>query len=80
MTYIQRELERIDRALDGAVGDPRFAEIYAASHALHWSLDPETFGAPSDYLASIPLGSPDCSEADRPLELSGNAGPCRRVA
>lgn len=65
MTYIQRELERLERALDNGVGNPRYPEIYAARQALAWAVDPEAFRAPYAYLNGTPEGSADCP-----------AGPC----
>ena len=49
MTYIQQELERLERALDNGAGRPRYLEIYAARQALAWALDPGSTRAPGAY-------------------------------
>jgi len=66
MTYIQRELERLERALDNGVGNPRYPEIYAARQALAWAVDPESARSPHAYLSDIPVGSRDCPACHRP--------------
>ena len=60
MTYIQRELERLERALDYGVGNPRYLEIYAARQALAWASDPGSARSPYGYLMNTFSGSEDC--------------------
>ena len=57
MSFIQRELERLERALDSGVGNPRYPEIYAARQALAWAVDPGTARPPCAYLMSTSSGS-----------------------
>lgn len=61
MTYIEREIARLERALDS--GGKRHEEIYAARQALAWAGDPETFRAPCLYLTGIPASSEGCPAA-----------------
>lgn len=60
MTYIQRELDRLERALDAGVGNPRYYEIYAARQALAWAVDPGAARSPYGYLMNTFSGSKDC--------------------
>ena len=53
MRFIQRELDRIGEALRQPNPASRYDELYAAQQALLWALEPETFKAPYDLLASI---------------------------
>jgi hypothetical protein len=50
MSFIQRELERIQGALTSAEPPECYAELYAAQQALVWVLDSGTFKAPHDML------------------------------
>jgi hypothetical protein len=56
MTFIQLELARLDDALADGVGNPRYAEIYAARQALAWALDPGSARPPMAYLTGTPSG------------------------
>ena len=68
MSFIDRELARLNRALDQGAGNPRYPEIYAAQQALAWACDPEAFRAPWDYLSGIPASSEDCLAVRRPAQ------------
>ena len=65
--FIERELERIGKALH----EPRFADqydqLYAARQALSWALEPDGFKRPYDMLTGTPADSEDCSAVRRPL-------------
>ena len=61
MSFVDRELARLNRALDCGVGDPRYAEIYAAQVALAWVSEPSLVASPFDYLSgSKAAASEDC--------------------
>lgn len=53
MGIVEREMERLDHALDDGVGNPRYPEIYAARQALAWVLEPTSAIAPLTYLAEM---------------------------
>jgi hypothetical protein len=63
MSFIQRELDRINAALH----EPRFVDgteeyrqLYAAQQALSWALDPEIFKAPYETIIGTLGDSEDC--------------------
>jgi hypothetical protein len=74
MSFIQRELDRIQNTLTTAqLSSHRRAELYAAQQALVWALDPTGFKPPYDMIANAtdnPEGSGDCPEENgRSLSL-----------
>lgn len=46
MSFIQRELDKLNRALDCGAGDPNYLQYYAAQQALAWALDPNCAASP----------------------------------
>jgi hypothetical protein len=66
MGFVERELEKLNRALDDGVGNPRYPEIYAAQQALAWALDPEGFQSPSAFVTCSEADSAGCSAGSRP--------------
>ncbi len=60
MSFIKRELEKIEIALH----EPRLAEkyqqLYAAQQALAWALEPKGFKAPYKMITGTPVSSEDC--------------------
>lgn len=68
MGFVERELERLNCALNEGVGDPRYPEIYAAQQALSWALDPTGFRSPYNYLFNIP--TKPSSDSDRLPKMS----------
>lgn len=63
--HIEQEIDRIWAVLRTEPERYRSAELHAAMQALGWALDPKTFRAPFDCIASIPVGSAGCSEDSR---------------
>lgn len=61
MSFIQREIDRIGKALRQSDPVPRYDELYIAQQALMWALEPQLYKAPYDLLASI-SGTPEDSE------------------
>lgn len=71
MSFIERELARIERALREPQSDEHYCQLYAAQQALAWALEPEGFARPSNVIAGglvmpftfsgTPAASGDCS-------------------
>ena len=59
MSFIQRELERLGRALCADPRPERQAELYAAQQALAWALDPSVAMPPYDHLITRPIAVAD---------------------
>lgn len=66
MSFIQRELDRIGRALPENREDPRHRELYVAQQALAWALEPSNIKSPFDMLMSIPGVPEDCLDECHP--------------
>ena len=61
MSFIQRELDRVQRAMrDPSKGD-HYDELYAAQQALVWALEPNGYASPVKMLTGIPGDSEGCS-------------------
>jgi len=60
MSFIERELNRLNEALH----EPRFAnrrdQLYAARQALSWAQEPQGFKSPFDDIMDIPGETKDC--------------------
>ena len=62
MGFVERELHKLGRALAVGEGDPRYPALFAAQLALSWTLDPERFTPPADYLRwDTPAETEGCS-------------------
>ena len=71
MSFIQRELDRISRALH----EPRSAEynrLYAAQQALAWALEPTGFQSPYDVIKDTLAISKDCPPLSNQERSSDN--------
>lgn len=68
MSFVAREIEKLNRALNETPEGDRRAELYAAQQALSWALDPTGFKAPYAMITGIQEGSVDCSSPVRPLQ------------
>jgi hypothetical protein len=66
MSFIQRELARLGRALADAQGE-RAARLYAAQQALAWASEPTLVQAPYDFLTRSVEAYTDCSAQTRPV-------------
>jgi hypothetical protein len=80
MSFIDRELARLNRALDDGVGNPRYPEIYAAQQALAWVLEPNVARSPFAYITGNAEASEDCWADSHRAKLS-DTGPlelCRQ--
>lgn len=65
MSFVAREMERLNRALDEGVGNPRYPELYAAQQALAWALEPSSAISPYAYLTSTDADAGGCSAVCR---------------
>ena len=62
MGFVQRELDRLGRALCDGSAVEQYAEIYAAQQALAWALEPTLIKRPSQsYITRIAGDGEDCS-------------------
>jgi hypothetical protein len=61
MSFITRELEKLNNDLRANPSGERYAEIYAAQQALAWALDPKAYKSPAALLMGTLAGSADCS-------------------
>ena len=67
MGFVQREMERLGRALEVGEADPRYPAMFAAQLALSWAIDPYGFTSPSDYfMPNTRADSGDCLAESRP--------------
>jgi hypothetical protein len=60
MSFIARELEKLNSDLCTNPKGDRYAEIYAAQQALAWALDPKSVKSPTTLLMGIQADSVDC--------------------
>ena len=70
MSFLQRELGRVQRALRDPLNKSRYAELYAAQQALAWASEPNGYASPVTMLMGIPGGSGDCSVQPHPVPSS----------
>ena len=61
MSFVQRELERIQTALGSSTDNDQRARLYAAQQALAWALDPSGYSSPYNMVRGIREGSEDYS-------------------
>ena len=61
MGFVDRELEKLSRALCENPNGDRYAELYAAQQALGWATDPMAFRSPYNMIMGIPAETADCS-------------------
>lgn len=66
MSYLARELARLNGALCDDPTGARYPELYAAQQALAWALEPTVTQSPSAYLISSGGDVAGCSANDRP--------------
>lgn len=62
MSFIRRELERLEVALRDPMSGEHHCALYAAQQALSWALDPESFKSPYAQTMGIREGSVGCSD------------------
>ena len=53
MSFINREVERIQALLRQGESVEKYSELYAAQQALSWASDPEMFKSPYDLVMGI---------------------------
>jgi len=46
MSFVQRELDRLGRALRAQQAPENYAKLYAAQQALAWAMEPDGFASP----------------------------------
>jgi hypothetical protein len=68
MSFVQRELTQISRALMESSESPHYAELYAAQQALAWVLEPNGFASPMKMITGTPVGSEDYLSSSNPAQ------------
>ncbi len=66
MSFLQRELDRVQRALRDPSNKDRYDELYAARQALAWASEPNGYASPMKMLTGILGDSEGCSALPRP--------------
>ena len=61
MSFVARELKRINMALNDPEYSEKYQELYAAQQALSWALDPYGFAKPYELVTDTLEGSKDYS-------------------
>ena len=61
MSFVQRELDRINTALNASEHTSQRPELYAAQQALAWALDPTGVASPYAMITGTEADSADCS-------------------
>ena len=79
MSFVQRELKRIETALRGKQSDANRARLASAQQALAWAMEPSGFASPfeaiakssPDFVTDILASSADCPASPRHPASSG---------
>jgi hypothetical protein len=75
MSFLQRELDRIEAALRQPQSGNRYVELYAAQQALAWASEPTGFASPYAMIMGIPgdsvVGRQIPPADDQPSQLFG---------
>lgn len=71
MSFIQRELDRINGALLDPANADVYDRLYAAQQALAWAAEPTGFRSPYASVMGIQEGSEGCSAHPHPEPSSG---------
>lgn len=67
MSFVKRELDRIQVALIEEEDETVKLELHAAQQALAWSQEPTGFKSPYAMIKGTQEGSVDCSARNHPL-------------
>lgn len=59
MSFIQRELDKIEKALHEPQHKDKYDQLYAAQQALAWALEPQGFRNPYNTILDIPALTAD---------------------
>lgn len=77
MSFIQRELDKLSRALNDAPESDQRSELYAAQQALLWAKEPEGFQSPYNMITGSGPSSADCSVDIHPSPFVDNTAAIR---
>ncbi len=66
MSFVKRELIRIQQELTRTRGQDVHGKLYIAQQALDWALDPTAYKSPYDMIMGIHQEKEDCSVEPRP--------------
>lgn len=69
MSFVQRELDRIQSALINEKDETVKLELHAAQQALAWSQEPTGFKSPYAMIKGTQADSADCSAHSHPLSF-----------
>jgi len=76
MSFIQRELDRLGRALREPQAPDSHVKLYAAQQALAWAMEPDGFASPMRTIMGTQEGLADCSGPLHHPQSSGTCGQC----
>lgn len=76
MSFICRELRKIESALHQEEDEGRKRELYAARQALGWALEPRGYKAPYNMIMGILPEKEDCLVHNHPLLTSDTSCHC----
>lgn len=62
MSFVQRELDRIGKALRSDPNANDYDRLYAAQQALAWATDPEGFASPLKHIRGTQEAREGCSD------------------
>ena len=68
MSFVQRELDKINAEIVKGTTPQRHAELYAAQQALAWAIEPAGIKSPYNQVMGIREGSEDCSGSPHQLQ------------
>ena len=66
MSFVQKEINRIQNKLKTVIDTPTNDRLFAAQRSLLWSLDPNAVQSPYDMIMGMAANSEDCSDECRP--------------
>ena len=66
MSFVQREIDRLRKALLATPDGDRRNKLYAAQQALSWALEPGGIKSPYDMITDTEAEPRDCSVPPRP--------------
>ncbi len=71
MSFIQREIDRIQAALVAVKDERQYQELYAAQQALAWVLEPIGMASPAAVILGTPEAQEGCWAEPHPAPFSG---------
>jgi len=76
MSFVSRELNRIQAILSATPKPERYTELYAAQQALAWALEPTGFQSPVSFVLDTREDEAGCSPDIYPVRFLGSPDHC----